>query len=202
MRRTISPVPTSFAHYADEVVSLVLRVMFVTKGLGSLAIATEKGNSFIAKLLPTVVKGPNPFKGMTKILINVPQVHVYSQMVEEFSRIPRLELRDMYQGKTKNQMISLIVTDLNTLMTERSQTLNWAVLSRTVRALVVLMSRLSSVGLTFTEQGRMPDGLLREILRPITAEDVSYSSRYSDPDSHLNQLWSRGVSLRQQDDKD
>nr|WES13897.1 putative RNA-dependent RNA polymerase [Puccinia striiformis mitovirus 2] len=202
VRRTISPVPTSFAHYADEVVSLVLRVMFVTKGLGSLAIATEKGNSFIAKLLPTVVKGPNPFKGMTKILINVPQVHVYSQMVEEFSRIPRLELRDMYQGKTKNQMISLIVTDLDTLMTERSQTLNWAVLSRTVRALVVLMSRLSSVGLTFTEQGRMPDGLLREILRPITAEDVSYSSRYSDPDSHLNQLWSRGVSLRQQDDKD
>lgn len=162
--------------------------MFVTKGLGSLVIATEKGTSFISALLPTVIKGPNPFKGMTKILMNVPQVHVYSQMVEEFSRIPRLSLRDMYQGKTKNQMISFIVTDLDTLMTQRSQTLNWAVLSKTVRALVVLMSRLSSVGLTFTEQGQIPDEVLRAILAPLGEEELSYSSRYLDPDSHLNQL--------------
>jgi len=169
-------------------VNLVLRVMFVTKGLGSLAVATEKGAGFIAALFPTTVKGPNPFKGMTKILMNTPQVHVYSQIVEEFSRIPKLQLRDMYQGKTKNQMVSLIVTDLDTLMTTRSQTLNWAVLSRTVRALVVLMSRLSSVGLTFTEQNRIPDAMLIAILAPLKEEEVSYSSRYIDSDDHLNQL--------------
>ncbi|AMQ67414.1 RNA-dependent RNA polymerase [Cronartium ribicola mitovirus 1] len=190
-RRTISVAGSAWYHpkYGEDLYQLTLLVIFLNKGVGKLATATKVASRTILNLIPRTAEPNHPCKGLWSVLINLPQSHIVSDIVDSFSKDSFLSLIQQYIGQDNKKLSSLITCDLNTVLTTRNQQLSWNVLHKVVQAIVVTISRVSEQGCTFRGPEQLPLEVVRAAFKPISNRSLAVGTRYVSSDNPLYSYW-------------